>query len=239
MTTNKKTPAKAKRSASSDALTARVYAADGSVVREITLPKEVFGLPNNEALLHQVVVAQEANMRAPIAHTKGRGEVRGGGKKPWKQKGTGRARHGSIRSPIWRGGGTTFGPTSNRDFSQKVNKKMRAKALSIALSGKFRDGQVVFVDQLSFSEPKTKDAAALFAALAQGSGIEELKTRRKNRALIALPSADAAVKKSFRNMSNVEVIESRNLSALPLLNYRYVLIVNPDESLPALPVSVK
>lgn len=235
----KKTARKKASTAPEQALTASVYATDGKVVREITLPQEVFGLSQNSALLHQVLVSQEANARAPIAHTKGRGEVRGGGKKPWKQKGTGRARHGSIRSPIWRGGGTTFGPTKDRDFSQKINKKMRGKALATALSGKWRDGEVVFVDSLSFGTPKTKEAVELFRSLAKGTGVEGLATRRKNRALIAIPSADENTKKSFRNMSNVEVIEARNISVGSLLTYRYVLIVNPDESLPALPVHVK
>lgn len=220
-------------------LAAPLYSVEGKKVGDINLPEGLFGLPQNDVLVHQVLVSQEANARAPIAHTKGRGEVRGGGKKPWKQKGTGRARHGSIRSPIWRGGGTTFGPTKNRDFSQKVNKKMRFKALATALSGKYRDGEVVFVDALSFDAPKTKDAVTFFKNIAKGSGIEALSTRRKNRALIAVPSADEAVKKSFRNMSNVEVIEARNLSLVPLLTYRYVVVVNPEESFKVIPAKTK
>ncbi|PIR85158.1 50S ribosomal protein L4 [Candidatus Kaiserbacteria bacterium CG10_big_fil_rev_8_21_14_0_10_45_20] len=220
-------------------LSAKVYSVAGKEVSTITLPENIFGLPKNDALVHQVLVSTEANARTNVAHTKGRGEVRGGGKKPWKQKGTGRARHGSIRSPIWRGGGTTFGPTNERDFSQKINKKMRVKALTTVLSGKFSDEEVVFVDSLSFSEPKTKDAKALLGALAKATGVEALATRRKNAALVVIPSADENAKKSFKNMGNVEVIVSRNLNISSLLTYRYIVIVNPEVSFESLPVNVK
>ncbi|TSD05645.1 MAG: LSU ribosomal protein L4p (L1e) [Parcubacteria group bacterium Greene0714_7] len=169
----------------------------------------------------------QANARTPVAHTKGRGEVRGGGKKPWKQKGTGRARHGSIRSPIWRGGGTTHGPVKERDFSQKINKKMRAKAVATVLSEKLRKGKMIFVDSLSFKAPKTKDAKATLGGLAKIAGFAELATRRNNAALILLSKHDV-------NMKNVMVDEARNANPVDLLTYRYILVVDPKVSVKTL-----
>lgn len=221
------------------ALSAPVYSAAGKEVRKIDLPATLFDAPRNMALVRQVVVAIDANARTPVAHTKDRGDVRGGGRKPWKQKGTGRARHGSIRSPIWRGGGTTFGPRNERDFSQKVNRNMRARALATALSEKFRTGKVVFVDALSFETPKTKEAKEALVSVAKGAGQEALGTRRNNAALIALSSNDANAKKSFANMGNVAVVESRNLNASDVLAYRYIVIVNPEASIEALPTVKK
>ena len=209
---------------------ASVYNVSGKAVGEVELPESVFGLKRNDTLVQQVVLAMQANARTPVAHTKGRGEVRGGGKKPWKQKGTGRARHGSIRSPIWRGGGTTHGPLKDRDYSQKINKKMRAKALFIVLSQKFRDEKVLFVDSVSFSGPKTKEAKAALMGLAKAKGFGELATRRKNAALILFPKRDAAVVKSFRNMKNVMVDEARNVNPVDLMTYRYVVVAEPEAS---------
>ena len=209
---------------------ASVYNVSGKAVGEVELPESVFGLKRNDTLVQQVVLAMQANARTPVAHTKGRGEVRGGGKKPWKQKGTGRARHGSIRSSIWRGGGTTHGPLKDRDYSQKINKKMRAKALFIVLSQKLRDEKVLFVDSVSFSGPKTKEAKAALMGLAKAKGFGELATRRKNAALILFPKRDAAVVKSFRNMKNVMVDEARNVNPVDLMTYRYVVVAEPEAS---------
>src|ERR1035437_1215074 len=135
-----------------------LYNQKGQEAGKIKLSEAVFGAQWNADLVHLVMVAMRSNERDPIAHTKTRGEVRGGGKKPWQQKGTGRARHGSTRSPIWVGGGVTHGPRNDKDYSRKVNKKMKAKALYTILSRKFSDGQIVFVDDISFRAPKTKDA---------------------------------------------------------------------------------
>lgn len=242
-TTTKKTSAKPRTSKkeasqSSSALSASVYDAKGKVVRSIELPADLFAAPKNNDLVRQVVLAMEANARTPIAHTKTRGEVRGGGKKPWKQKGTGRARHGSSRSPIWRGGGITFGPRNEKDYSQKINKKMRAGALASVLSQKFVEGKVLFVDA-SFAEPKTKDAKALLATLSTVKGFEALATRRNNAAVITLGSSDASAKKSFRNMGNVLVDEARNLNPVDVLNYRLLVIINPDAALETLTKRMK
>src|SRR6202161_3452071 len=123
-----------------------IYNIEGKKAGSVELPESVFGVAWNDSLMHQVVTSMQDNARTNVAHTKNRGDVRGGGKKPWAQKGTGRARHGSIRSPIWCGGGVTHGPRNEKDFSRAIPKKMRAKALYIALSRKLRDGQIIFIE---------------------------------------------------------------------------------------------
>ena len=164
----------------------KMYTRDGKETGDVTLPETVFGVTWNPNLVHEVVVGMQANARTSTAHTKDRGEVRGGGKKPWKQKGTGRARHGSSRSPIWTGGGITFGPRSEKDYSVKINKKVRAKALATVLSKKLADQEILFVDSLIMTEPKTKDAKAVLTALAKGTGQDSLATKRKNSAIVVL-----------------------------------------------------
>ena len=215
-------------------LDAEVYSKDGKKVSDFSLPEEVFGLNWNADLVHQTVMAMQANARTPVAHTKTRGEVRGGGKKPWKQKGTGRARHGSSRSPIWIGGGITHGPRNDRDYSQKVNKKMKVKALFTILSQKAKNNEIIFVDSISFNEPKTKDAQAIFTALGTIKGYEMVGARRKNRAYIAIDENDVLTKKSFANFSNVKTDEVRNMNPIDLLKYKYVIIENPESSLKVL-----
>src|SRR5882672_10916061 len=133
-----------------------IYNAQGKKTGTINLPESVFGVFWNDALMHQVVTSMHSNARPNVANTKGRGEVRGGGKKPWQQKGTGRARHGSSRSPIWKGGGVTHGPLSEKNYIKKVNKQMRQKALLVTLSRKYKDGEIIFVDSIETKEPKAK-----------------------------------------------------------------------------------
>src|SRR3954462_9048133 len=125
-----------------------IYNAQGKKTGTVTLPESVFGVFWNDALMHQVVTSMHSNARPNVAHTKGRGEVRGGGRKPWQQKGTGRARHGSIRSPIWKGGGVTHGPRNEKVYARKINKGMRQKALLVALSRKAKDGEVILLESL-------------------------------------------------------------------------------------------
>ncbi len=213
---------------------ATVYNTKGKESGSVELPEALFGVKKNDALVRQVVLSMQANARTPVAHTKGRGEVRGGGKKPWKQKGTGRARHGSIRSPIWRGGGTTHGPLKEKDYSQKVNKKMKAKALAIVLSQKLKDGRVLFVDALAFDAPKAKMAKEVLNSLSSVKGFEMLSNRRNNSALLLLPKKDAGAMKSFRNMGNVMVDEARNTNPVDVLTYRYLVLVEPEASVKTL-----
>jgi len=213
-------------------LSATVFSTGGKEVGTTVLPASVFGISWNPDLVHQVALGMQANARAgqASAHTKMRGEVRGGGKKPWRQKGTGRARHGSIRSPIWRGGGVTHGPRADKEYGVRIPRKMRTKALFSVLSKKFSDGLVLFVDGLSFSEPKTKDARSILGALAGISGFEKMTKKSGNAALFVIPKNDENVKKSFRNIGTTGVEDVRNLNALDVLLYKYIVIANPDVS---------
>lgn len=211
-------------------MNAKVFGKDGKATGEVTLPESVFGVKWNSDLVHEVVVGMQANARENNAHTKDRSEVRGGGKKPWRQKGTGRARHGSRRSPIWTGGGVAFGPRNERDYSVKINKKVRAKALATVLSKKLADDEVVFVDSLSMDAPKTKDAKAVVAALAKGVGYETLATKRKNAAIVVLADRNLATEKSFRNFGNYEVVMAKDINPVDLLTYKYVVVADAASS---------
>lgn len=215
---------------SAKGMTASIYGVDAKEKGTLTLPEAVFDAAWNADLVHQVVMAQQGNARVAVAHVKDRSDVRGGGRKPWRQKGTGRARHGSRRSPIWRGGGITHGPTKDKDYSRKTTKKMRSKALYSTLSRKFRDGEILFVDALTFTEPKTRDAKAILTALSGISGYEKLDAKKNNVALIALSEHDEMVKKSFNNFGNIEVEEVRNLNPVDLLTYTYVIVVSPEQA---------
>jgi large subunit ribosomal protein L4 len=176
----------------------------------------------------------QANARQNRAHTKDRSEVSGGGKKPWKQKGTGQARHSSTRSPIWRHGGITFGPRNERDYSEKINKKMRMGALISVLSRKAKDGELILVDKFVFAEPKTKVAKSALAKLSAGASAAQLVSKRKNAALVVLASHDANTIKSFSNFGNVMTEEVRNLNPLGVMTAKYLVIEKPEESFAAL-----
>lgn len=209
---------------------AMVYGMNGAPIGAIALPPELFGVQWNADLVHQVVTGMQANARPTVAHTKFRGEVSGGGKKPWKQKGTGRARHGSTRSPIWRHGGITHGPRADRDYSVKINKKMRAAALMTLLSRKYKDGEVILVDSLTFATPKTSAAKTALLAIAKGSGVSGLMTKRANAAVIAFSKKDVATEKSLRNFGSMTLEEVRNLNPVDLVTKKYLVIENPKES---------
>ncbi len=210
---------------------AKIYNQKGQESGTIKLPESVFGLPWNADLVHQVVVSMNSNEREAIAHTKTRGEVRGGGKKPWQQKGTGRARHGSTRSPIWVGGGVAHGPRNDKNYARKINRKMKAKALYTIMSQKLRDGEIMFVDSLSFAAPKTKEAKEVLASLGGIKGFEKLANKKNNAAFIAVPKKEAALVKSFGNFGNVLVDELRNINPVTALNYKYLIIASPKDSL--------
>jgi large subunit ribosomal protein L4 len=213
---------------------ATIYNVKGAEAGTIDLPESVFGLKRNDALVRQVVLAMQANARPTVADTKGRGDVRGGGKKPWKQKGTGRARHGSIRSPIWRGGGTTHGPQKEKDYTQRINKKMRNKAVAIVLTEKMKAGKVLFVDSLPMSAPKTKEARAALTGFGKVKGFSEIATRRNNAALVLTSKRTDAIAKSFRNIGSVMVDETRNANPVELMKYRYVIMADAEHSVKAL-----
>jgi large subunit ribosomal protein L4 len=252
MATTTKTPAKkavAKRApvkretksvaTATDAMEVKIFNAEGKSTGSIALPPELFGVRWNADLVHQVYTGMRANARPVIAHTKFRGEVSGGGVKPWKQKGTGRARHGSNRSPIWRHGGITHGPRAERDFSVKINRKMRVAALLSVLSKKAKDGEIIFIDKLSFATPKTGAAKAVLVAIAKGAGVPTLATKRVNAAIIAFSAKDTTAEKSFRNIGSVTSEEVRNLNTVDLLDKRFLVIENPTEAFKILSARLK
>jgi len=212
----------------------KVYTQEGKESGKITLPEAIFGVKWNPDLVHEVVVAMKGNARGGNAHTKDRSEVSGGGKKPWRQKGTGRARHGSRRSPIWTGGGVTFGPRNEKDYSRKINKKVKAKALASTLAKKQLDDEVIFVEALNFAEPKTAEAKAVVKALAAGTKHTDLATKRKNAALIVLAERNEAIEKSFRNFGNLLVSQAKDINPVDLLTYKYVVVANPAKALETL-----
>lgn len=209
---------------------AKIYNQKGTEAGSIKLPEKVFAAKWRADLVHQVVEGMKSNKRAGTADTKGRGEVSGGGKKPWKQKGTGRARHGSNRSPIWVGGGVTHGPLAEKNYKRKISKKMRAQALFSVLSKKFKDNEIIFVDSLATSKIKTKDAVIVVKNLAKASGFKAIAESKKPRVLTALSNRNENAEKSFRNLPQLEIVFVKNLNPLDVLNHKYLLIENPVES---------
>lgn len=208
-----------------------LYNKQGKEAGKVALSEKVFGVAWNPDLVHQVATSMMSNRRAGTAHTKDRSEVSGTGKKPWKQKGTGRSRHGSKRSPIWRTGGVAHGPRSEKIYDKKISKNMRAKALYTVLSEKFRKGQILFVDSLSQDTIKTKLAAETLKGLAGVQGFERLAGSPKRVAHIAFAEPNETTRKSFNNIPYVDMDELRNLNVLDVLNHQYLVIENPESSL--------
>ncbi len=196
------------------ALKVQIYNQDGTVAGEQELNAKVFGVKANPSLIHEVVVAQEANSRETISHTKNRGEVKGGGKKPWKQKHTGRARHGSTRSPIWVGGGVVFGPRNTRNWGKKVNKKAKKSALRMVLSDKAAEGKLIVLSALEVPEFKTRIIANMLKKLPVGG----------KKALIALPSVPEKVWKSAANIKAVSVSKADSLNVIDIMKNPYMVM---------------
>lgn len=204
---------------------AKIYNQEGKEVSEIKLNEAVFDLPWNADLVHQAVRVAFANQRQVLSSTKDRSEVRGGGRKPWRQKGTGRARHGSIRSPLWKGGGVTFGPTSARNFKLSINKKMAKKALLTVLSAKAKDGEILVLDNLKLPAParnaehsfaggpKTKEMAKII------SNFSKVKT-----GLLVMAKPNEDIKRAARNLPNFEIININNLNILDVLKCQHLII---------------
>ena len=211
-----------------------VYNNKGAETGKVELPEAIFGRKWNSDLVNQVVLSMETSKRKPVAHARDRAHVSGGGKKPWKQKGTGRARHGSTRSPIWIGGGVSHGPINEKNFERKTNKKMRNSALFTVLSAKLRDGEIMFIDSLGVGEIKTKNAIKLLNTLSGVKGFEKIAYKKGNRAFVAVPKSDPNVTKSFRNIPSAFVDEMRNLNPVDVLKYKYLVVENPELSLKAL-----
>jgi large subunit ribosomal protein L4 len=191
--------------------TVDLYNTNHEVVGQLNLRDDIFAVPVNTHVLHQVVVYQLAKRRAGTAKVKGRSEVSGGGRKPWRQKGTGRARAGTSRSPIWRGGGTTHGPQP-RSYEMRLPKKVRRLALKMALSQKLMDKELTVLDQLQLDAIKTKDFAAILNRL------------QLEKTLVVIHQSDEKVEKSARNLARVKVLRSEGLNVYDLLNYHNVLL---------------
>lgn len=186
----------------------------GKSAGSVEVDDAIFGVTPNIPVMHQVVVAQMAAARSGTQSTKTRAEVRGGGRKPWRQKGTGNARQGSIRAPQWRGGGVAHGPKP-RSYDQRTPKKMKRLALASALSDRLADGKLIVVDSWNFETPRTKDAVAALAAL----GVE-------GRALVVLNRDDENAAKSFANLPNVHVLAARQLNTYDVLVSDYVVFTS-------------
>ncbi len=190
----------------------KIYNQKGEVKGEMELPK-FLQVEWNPLLVKQVVDSIVANSRQVLANTKGRGEVSGGGRKPWKQKGTGRARQGSIRSPIWKGGGVTFGPKKERDFSRKINKKMMKKALFVVLARKAKDGELKLVENFDLASSKTKAVSGMIKNITGGKS-----------ALLLIDKANKNANLATRNLVNVRNLMPENLNAFELMNRKNVLM---------------
>jgi large subunit ribosomal protein L4 len=190
-----------------------IYNAENKKTGEMDLPDNVFNVPWRPNLVHQVVVALQANRRRPWAHTKGRGEVRGGGKKPWPQKGTGQARHGSIRSPLWKGGGVTHGPLKSRRYEKKINKEMKKQALFSVLSKKLADEELKIVDDLNLKESRTKILNGILRNFfGEGKSV-----------LVVPKTGNRAVYLAGRNIPKTTVGNPRALNVYDCLAHKYVV----------------
>jgi len=188
-----------------------VFDTTGKKEKNIELNDAVFGVAYKNNVVHQVYVALEANARQPWAHTKTKDEVRGGGRKPWRQKGTGRARHGSIRSPLWKGGGVTFGPRKTRNFLQKINKKTRQLATKMALSAKAREEKLLIVDDLA-NVTKTKDMAGLLKQLPSNG-----------RTTLILAGAGEELGLIVRNIEKVDLQRAMDANVVDFMHHQYVI----------------
>ena len=196
-----------------------IFTIKGEKSGEYDLPKYIFDVELNTDLVHQVLRAISLNKLTPVAHTKTKAEVSGGGKKPWKQKGTGRARHGSSRSPIWRKGGITFGPRNDRNYSVSINKKMKRKALFMMLSDFVVSTKLYLVDDISISTPKTKDGIALLKNVIKSD---------TEKTLLVVSNKDYLVEKTFSNLQNVKVILANSLNVEDLLKYNSLIMTVPS-----------
>ncbi len=191
----------------------KVFNLSGQEVKELDLNEKVFNIAVKPEVIHEVFVAQRNNARESWADTKNRGEVHGGGKKPWQQKGTGRARHGSIRSPIWKGGGVAFGPLSIRNYTTKINKKTRRLATRMCLSDKAQNGGLWVVEDFSFAEPRTKLFAAFLKAL----------PAKQKTFLVVTAGKDAKVLKATGNLQAVQTVRAEDLNVVEVLSKQAII----------------
>ncbi len=208
-----------------------VYTMEGKVSKTLDVPEAIFGATWNADLVSQVLYSQASNRRAGTAHTKDRSEVRGGGKKPWAQKGSGRARHGSSRSPIWRHGGVTFGPRNDKDYKKIIPKGMKVAALFSLLSAKVKAGKVIFLDEVPTQTGKTKEANIAMEGLTTIEGFGTLCHKKPNNVYLSIKKGDDTTKRAFRNLPYMTLHNMEDLNPLDLANTRYLVIANPEETI--------
>lgn len=208
-----------------------IYTMEGKASKTLEVPEAIFGAEWNADLVSQVLYSQASNRRAGTAHTKDRSEVRGGGKKPWNQKGSGRARHGSSRSPIWRHGGVTFGPRVDKDYKKTIPKGMKVAALFSLLSAKVKAGKVIFVETLPELSGKTKDADLAMKGLTTIEGFKTLCYKKPNNVYLSVKKGDDITKRSFRNLPYMTLHTMDDLNPLDIANTRYLVIANPEETI--------
>lgn len=199
--------------------TVPVYNINGEIVEQFQLSDAVFGVAPKSAVIASVVEALRANLRHSTAHTKSRGEVRGGGKKPWKQKGTGRARVGSIRSPLWRGGGIIFGPKATRNYTKKVNARVRTSALKMCLSDKVLSGALTVVNTFDVGNAKTKAAARVLNTLSASTTLP----LTKKSSLLLLEHGNDIGRRITKNLPTITPVEANELNALTLMSHQYLV----------------
>lgn len=188
-----------------------IYNQKGETIGEVELNPKIFEVKPNEHLLAEAVRISQSNSRQGTSNTKTRGEVRGGGKKPWKQKGTGRARVGSTRSPIWRHGGITFGPRANQNWELKINKKAKTKALFMSLSDKAKENQFIVIDQIALDQPKTKELVKILAGLSSA-----VKTFGRKQMLV-LPRKDDNLVRSSKNLKSINTVMANSLNIVDVM----------------------
>ena len=206
-----------------------IYKTDGNKVSDFDLPEDIFGCKWNGDLVHQVIHSQMSNQRAGTAHTKDRSEIRGGKKKPWKQKGLGRARAGSSNSPIWVGGGVAHGPRNTKNYKKVIPRGMKNKALLTILSKKLDNGKILFLDNVSVSDGKTKQADIIMSNLQKIDGFKTINWKKDNNVCVYSNNIDRGTHLAFRNLSNVRLENMDQMNPLSIANYRYIVIANPKE----------
>ena len=201
-----------------------VYNQTASKTGTVELSEKVFGLKVNESLVHQAMVTQMGNERQVLAHTKDRSEVRGGGRKPWRQKGTGRARVGSSRSPLWIGGGVTFGPTKDRNFKKKINRKMKQQAICMVLSDRINNESLVVLDKFDVKEYKTKTINEIFKNI-ESKILNKQKDKKVKRSILVVnDDKGEEFKYSVRNLVGIKNINLEYINIVDLLNHQNLIV---------------
>ena len=208
-----------------------VYTTEGKKAKTLEVPENIFGAKWNGDLVSQVLNSQASNRRAGTAHTKNRAEVRGTHQKPWQQKGTGRARHGSSQSPIWKGGGVTFGPRNDKNYKKTIPRGMKVAALFSLLSAKLASGKIIFVDTIPVQTGKTKNADETMKGLTNIESFKTLCWKKPNNVYMTVNKTDDKTKNAFRNLPYMTLHNMDDLNPLDIANTRYLVIANPEETI--------